>query len=333
VTEAAQPDLAAKMERALASRLIGAVRVASVEALAGGASREILAIDAELDGEPWPLVLRRDPEGRSESSREKEFELLRAAHRHGVPVPKPIFALRREDELGCGFVMERVAGETLGPRIVKSPQLDSARQGLARACGAAMARIHAIPTAEVDFLEGETSDPALAQLDRWQATLDEIGEPHPVLELALRRLRAAPPRSAAATVVHGDFRNGNLIVGPDGLRAVLDWELAHVGDPMEDLGWICTRAWRFNRPQLPVGGFGAREELFEGYAAVAGTEVDPDAVRFWEAFGNLKWAVICLMQARTHLSGAQPSMELASIGRRACEPEWELLRMLAGEES
>ncbi|HEY2716690.1 MAG TPA: phosphotransferase family protein, partial [Solirubrobacterales bacterium] len=323
--------LTAAVERALASRLAGGVRVDAVAPLGGGASREILAIDAVVDGEPRPLVLRRDPGGRSESSRESEFELLRAAHRHGVPVPEPVFALRPEDGLGSGFVMERVSGETIGPRIVRSPELEEARQGLARACGEAMARIHAIPLAEVGFLEGESADPALAELDRWQAILDEIGEPHPVLELALRRLRAAPPRAAGATVVHGDFRNGNLVVGPDGLRAVLDWELAHRGDPMEDLGWICTRAWRFKRPELPVGGFGTREQLFEGYAAVAGAAVDPGAVRFWEAFGSLKWAVICLMQARTHLSGSQPSMELAAIGRRACEPEWELLELLARE--
>jgi aminoglycoside phosphotransferase (APT) family kinase protein len=332
LTGPAQSELAEPRARAPTPELCGgAAAVTSVRPLSGGASREIIAFTANVVGHERRFVLRRDPGERSESSREEEFELLRAAHRHGVPVPEPFFALDPGAGLGSGFVMEQVDGETLGPRIVKAEELAAARQGLAAECGAALARIHAIPVAEVEFLDGARSDPAPAQLDHWQGILDEIGEPHPVLELALRRLRESAPRGAEAGVVHGDFRNGNLIVGGKGLSAVLDWELAHIGDPMEDLGWLCVRAWRFGRPDLPVGGFGTREQLLEGYATAAGTEVDPEAVRFWEVFGNLKWAVICLMQARAHLSGAQRSMELAAVGRRACEPEWELLTMLAGE--
>jgi aminoglycoside phosphotransferase (APT) family kinase protein len=331
LTAAAESELAEPLARALAAHFGSTAEVTAVRPLSGGASREIIAFSAALAGEERRFVLRRDPGERGESSREEEFELLRAAHRHGVPVPEPFFALEPGAGLGSGFVMERVDGETLGPRIVKSEELAGAREGLAAECGAALAQIHAIGVDEVDFLEGAGENPAQAQLDHWQGILDGIGEPHPVLELALRRLRASAPRGGEVGVVHGDFRNGNLIVGAEGLRAVLDWELAHLGDPLEDLGWVCVRAWRFGRPELPVGGFGSREQLFAGYAAVAGVEVDPEAVRFWEIFGNLKWAVICLMQAQTHLSGAQRSMELAAIGRRACEPEWELLAMLEAE--
>ncbi|MFN8217123.1 MAG: phosphotransferase family protein [Solirubrobacterales bacterium] len=330
MTGPAASELAEPLTRALSEHFSAAAELTAVRPLSGGASREILAVEATVGGAERRFVLRRDPGERSESSREEEFDLVAAAHRHGVPVPEPFFALDPGAGVGSGFLMERVDGETVGPRILRSEELAGARAGLAAECGAALARIHAIPLEEVEFLGGDREGPALAQLDEWQGILDGIGEPHPVLELALRRLRARLPEAAAVGVVHGDFRNGNLIVGPEGLRAVLDWELAHAGDPMEDLGWVCVRAWRFGRPDLPVGGFGTREQLFAAYEEVSGSAVDPEAVRFWELFGNLKWAVICLMQAQAHLSGAQRSMELAAIGRRACEPEWELLEMLEG---
>jgi aminoglycoside phosphotransferase (APT) family kinase protein len=305
------------------------VQVEGLELLGGGASRESFGFDAVLGSERKELVLRRDPEGRAENSREHEFELLVAARSGGVPVPEPLFLLTDSDELGSGFVMSRIRGETIGTRILKSDDLVSARLGLARRCGEVLASIHAIPALSVPFLDGGgVSDPAAAQIAHWQEVLDTVGEPHPVLELALRILTTEAPPPAPPAVVHGDFRNGNLVVGGDGLRAVLDWELAHLGDPMEDLGWLCVRAWRFSRPDLAVGGFGSREELFAAYEEASGTAVDAARVRYWEIFGNFKWAVVCLMQADTHLSHTHRSVELAAIGRRACEPEWDLLRLL-----
>jgi hypothetical protein len=159
--------------------------------------------------------------------------------------------------------------------------------------------------------------------------VDRLGQPHPAFELAFRWLgENRPPRSAQG-VVHGDFRNGNLIVGAGGIRAVLDWELAHLGDPLEDLGWLCVKAWRFGSP-LPVGGFGTVEQLVGAYEAAGGTRVDPDALRWWEVLGTLRWGVICIVQTMTHLSGALRSVELAAIGRRVCEVEWDLLELLPG---
>ena len=127
--------------------------------------------------------------------------------------------------------------------------------------------------------------------------------------------------------VHGDFRTGNLLVGPDGLRAVLDWELAHAGDAAEDIGWLCAPAWRFGGPG-PVGGFGALDDLLEGYAAAGGAVIDPVRVRWWQVYATVKWAVICALQASAHLSGATRSVELAAIGRRVCESEWDLCTLL-----
>jgi aminoglycoside phosphotransferase (APT) family kinase protein len=153
--------------------------------------------------------------------------------------------------------------------------------------------------------------------------------PRPVFELALRWLdRNDPGPSREVTLVHGDFRHGNLIIGTDGVRAVLDWELAHLGDPMEDLGWICVNSWRFGEIDKPVGGFGSREDLFAGYAE-GGRTVDPDRVKFWEVMGTLRWGVMCCGMMQRFRMGPDHSMERAMIGRRASETEIDLLRLLA----
>ena len=129
-------------------------------------------------------------------------------------------------------------------------------------------------------------------------------------------------------MVHGDFRLGNLIVDQRGLAAVIDWELAHSGDPAEDLGWLCIRSWRFGQDEHPVAGVGSREQLLDAYEAAGGERPDPARLRYWELFGNLKWAAICARQAADHRSGLRRSHELASLGRRICEPEWDMLELI-----
>ena len=139
-----------------------------------------------------------------------------------------------------------------------------------------------------------------------------------MFELAFRWLRARLPSAAAPALVHGDYRIGNVIFGPEGVRTILDWELCHLGDPAEDLGWLCVRAWRFGSDDKPAGGIGTREELFAAYERGGGAPVDPLRVRFWEVFGNPKWAIIHV-QAKTHLDGMVRSVELAAIGRAGGE--------------
>ncbi|MEU6791254.1 phosphotransferase family protein [Nonomuraea wenchangensis] len=293
--------------------------------LPGGASRETWALDvAAPGGERHELVLRLDsPGGAGEAGTtlEAEARLMRAAAGAGVPVPRIVAA---GSAGGVPYVlMERVDGETIPRRILRDDAYAAARPLLAAQCGRALAAVHRMP------LSSLPPDPAAGEdpLARWRDVLDLLGEPHPVFELALRRLAASRPPAGPPAVVHGDFRNGNLIVGPEGVRAVLDWELAHAGDPLEDLGWLCVKAWRFGSP-LPVGGFGGYDELIAAYEEAGGAKVDRDALRWWETFGVLKWGVICVMQTMRHLRGGARSVELAAIGRRVCETEWDLLRML-----
>jgi aminoglycoside phosphotransferase (APT) family kinase protein len=215
-----------------------------------------------------------------------------------------------------------VEGETIPRKLLRDDEFAAARPLLAGQCGEALAAVHSMPVAEFDDLPG--GDP----LAEWQDVLDSAGQPHPAFELGLKWLAANRPAPSGEVVVHGDFRNGNLLVGPDGLRAVLDWELAHRGDPLEDLGWLCVKAWRFGARDKPAGGFGSYDDLLGSYESARGVKVDRDALVWWEAMGTLKWGVMCIMQAMVHVSGAVRSVELAAIGRRVCENEWDLLAYL-----
>jgi len=269
-------------------------------------------------------VLRRDPPGRPREAGGMGFEgrLIAAAAAGGVPVPRIVAAVDEPSVPGPSFlVMEAVPGETIPRRILRDREYAEARRRLAGQCGEALGRLHRLPPDDALGLTG--GDP----VEQFRALSDSLGQPHPVFELAFKWLEANRPRSGKEVVVHGDFRHGNLIVGPEGLRAVLDWELAHLGDPLEDLGWLCVKAWRFG-VDLPVGGFGTYDELLDGYEAAGGGRVDRRELRWWEVLGTLKWGVMCIMQTVAHTSGALRSVELAAIGRRVCEQEWDLLELL-----
>jgi aminoglycoside phosphotransferase (APT) family kinase protein len=303
------------------------VEVDGLRRLSGGASRETWAFDTvDPSGAVHGLVLRRDPGAHAgHSARGDEFALLRAAVAGGVAAPVVWCLLQPEDGLGSGFVMERIEGETIARRILRDDVYASARGGLAAQCGQQAARIHAVARAalpELPVLDAAT------QLAQQRELLDAFGDPHPTLELAVRWLADHEPPPVETTLVHGDFRLGNLVVGPDGLRSVLDWELAHLGDPVEDLGWLCVKSWRFGVDDRRVGGFGDVADLVDAYAAAGGTAPDADRLRYWEVFGTLKWGVICKLQAAAHQSGLVRSVELAILGRRVAETEWDLLELI-----
>ncbi|XVQ15145.1 phosphotransferase family protein [Spirillospora sp. CA-255316] len=316
--------LAGPLAGVLAERYGPGVEVRGLSRAKGGASRITCAFEAvTAAGETRPLILRLGAEGAlAGAPLTREAALMRAAAAAGVPSPEVIAAGGDDGPLGAEFVvMERVEGESIPRRILRDPGLAAVRGRLAAQCGEILAAVHRIPVDAVDGLEHAD------QLRTWQQVLDEIGEPHPALEFGLRWLDRNRPPARPPAVVHGDFRNGNLIVGPDGVRAVLDWELVHLGDPIEDLGWLCAKAWRFGSEQ-PVGGFGPYEQLLEAYEKAGGGAVDRAELRWWEMFGVARWGVICAMQARRHLSGGERSVELAVLGRRVAENEWDLLRML-----
>jgi aminoglycoside phosphotransferase (APT) family kinase protein len=315
--------------RAAVSRRLGhPVTIEGVRRLSGGASRETWSFDAVTDdGTRHGLVLRRDPGGSvGRSERSLEFRLLESAHDGGVATPRVWFLLEEDDGLGSGFVMERIEGETIPRRILRDDAYAAARPKLAHQCGEQAARIHALDPARLPALPVQG---AREQIELYRGYLDGFGEPHPAFELGFRWLEDhAPPDPPRPAFVHGDFRNGNLVVGPDGIRAVLDWELAHLGDPVEDLGWLCVKSWRFGVTDRRVGGFGEVDDLLAAYRTEGGRDVDPVELRYWEAMGTLKWGVICEVQAFTHLQGAVRSVELATLGRRVAEMEWDLLDLI-----
>jgi len=310
--------------------------VADATRLSGGASQETWSFDITHPDGNIGAILRRAPPGYGAApgraaGLDAEAVLMQLAYDAGVPSPKVLHVLQAADELGTGFIMQRVAGETIPRKVLRDDQFASARPKLARQCGEILARIHGLPASGLPQLPRMESATEVAEL---QQEIDNFGWPRPVFELALRWLRDHDPGpSARVTLVHGDFRHGNLMIGNDGVRAVLDWELAHLGDPMEDLGWICVNSWRFGGIDKPVGGFGSYEELFDGYEAASGIKVDPVRVKFWEVMGTLRWGVMCVGMMQRFRSGPDHSMERAMIGRRSSETEIDLLRLLAPRRS
>ncbi|MBI1180184.1 MAG: phosphotransferase [Alphaproteobacteria bacterium] len=329
----AEAEFEAALAAATRRHLEGTTGIADLRRLSAGASQETWSFDAAGTGAPQPLILRRAPGGVPENrstaiGQVREARLIQICHDHGVKAPNVRYVLEEEDGLGVGFVMDRVAGETLAPRILRDDLYAEARPKLAGQCGEVAASIHAVPMGELDFL------PEITPEQQWRNTWEAYEKfflqwsPSPVFDYAFRWLKERVPARDRVTLVHGDFRNGNIIFGPEGVRVVLDWEIAHFGDPMEDLAWICVNSWRFGNIDRPVGGFGRREELFEAYERASGVPVDPERVKFWEIFGSLRWGVTCRGMAFTHLTGHDRSVERPAIGRRSSECEADLMILL-----
>lgn len=253
---------------------------------------------------------------------------MRWAAAAGVPEPEVHYVLEPEDELGDGFIMEWLEGEALGARIVRDKQLDSIRPRLAYECGRILAQIHAIDLVETGLDQSLSRVTPAEFVDQTWETYRELDTPQPMIDYTARWLLDHLPRDHANALVHNDFRNGNFLVSPKGIVAVLDWELAHIGDPMRDLGWICTNSWRFGRSDLPVGGFGTFDDLFAGYEAVSGQKVNPEHVRFWQVFGSFWWAVGCLRMAEHYRNGPDKTVERPAIGRRSSECQVDCVNLL-----
>jgi aminoglycoside phosphotransferase (APT) family kinase protein len=315
--------LAERLADVLAPVLGPGLRVGRVEPLSGGASRQTWAVQVTVGGGlSRDLVLRASGPGEPNAGMELEAASLRAAAAAGMPVPAVLCASDDPAALGTRYLItSRVSGETIPRRILRSAT-EQARATLLAQCAAALAALH---TADPDAVPGL---PAQDPLVLWRDWMDTLGQPNAVFEVALRWLLRHRPPAGGTAVVHGDFRLGNLIVDDSGLAAVLDWELVHRGDPLEDLGWFCVRAWSFGADDRPAGGLGSTEDLVASYERAAGVRVSRDALRWWQVLGTLRWGVLCQYQAHRHLSGQTRSVELAAVGRRVCENEWDLLELL-----
>lgn len=320
-------DLAAGLEAAMA-RAGHPGRVERLARLSAGATQEIWSFDLVDDGDVHPLILRRAPAARKLSAfampLDREARLVERVAAGGVPVPSVALILRPEDGLREGYVMARLAGETLPPRIIRKPDFAAARDAFAGQAGDILARLHAVPLEGLDLTGGDAGE-LVARLGH---LYDETGRRRPVFDMALAWMAGHLPPPVVPALVHGDFRNGNLMFAPDGVVAVLDWELAHVGDPVEDIGWLTVNSWRFGVRDRPVGGLADLAPFLSAYEAASGRRVEPERLRFWQVYGTMRWGVMCAAMVGDVESGADHTPERAMIARRASETEIDLLDLL-----
>lgn len=331
----AREDMAARLLAALATDAGqgGGIGIDNLRRLSGGANMETWSFDLAGGSATEPLILRRLPVAARTTADASERELSLAdeaalivlARDCQVPVPAVRLVLRAEHALGQGYIMSRERGEALPFRLLADERYRRARERLAFECGQTLGRIHQMPLLSLPPGLPDHSGALLFQ--RAQTFLDDHGNPSPVLQLALNWLRDQARPAARRTLVHGDFRNGNLLVDEAGLVAVLDWELAHLGDPLQDLGYISANVWRFGSP-LPVGGFGDYADLLAGYASATGETPAMRDIHYWQVHAALSWGMVCLLMLHIYRSGQDPSLERAAIGRRLSEAEIDLLLLL-----
>ena len=321
------------IENWLAGRTGKPVALNNIRSLSGGAIQENWAADIDLGDEKIEAVIRCDaPSSVSDSlSRSQEFALLKAAFASGVTVPGPLW-LGDASVLGREFfIMRRAAGTAAGHKLVRDLSLARNRPALTRQLGRELARIHSIrpPRDDLDFLAVPEQHPALLFIDESRRFLDDYHSAFPALEWGLNWLEDHLPALEPLCLVHRDFRTGNYMVDEGGLTAVLDWEFTAWSQPLEDLGWLCARCWRFGQSgdDYAVGGIGKRDDLFAGYAEVSGRLPSASEVYYWEVFAHLRWAMIAIKQGERHLSGAEPSLELALTAHIVPELELHILRM------
>ena len=322
-----------KLEQVVLAHLPDCEALVSVERLSGGASQETYRMIVRTASGDNPLALRRAPGGEfvertpQHPGLDVEALLMQSAREVGVPEPEVYYVLTRDDDLGDGFIMEWLEGEALGARIVRSPEFENIRPRLAYECGRVLAKIHGIDLDKTGLREKLWTIPPAEFVEQTWERYRLLETPQPMIDYTARWLMDHAPQEYETALVHNDFRNGNFMLSATGITAVLDWEVAHIGDPMRDLGWICTNSWRFGASD-PVGGFGQYEDLFRGYEDESGKAVNPDHVKFWEVFGSFWWSVGCLGMAEHYRSGPDKTVERPAIGRRSSECQVDCVNLL-----
>ena len=293
--------------------------------LTGGASADINRIILANDDE---LIVRRT------LSLEKsvmaipkilEAKIQKVVKKNGAPVPAIIFEFSEGEEIGEGYVMEAIPGETIPRKILRDAKFSTAREKLPFEIGKSLAKIHQTQLDDLKALDQVTFSDSLEKL--FQVYLS-FNQSQPVFDLAFKWLEAQELTDYGNVLVHGDFRFGNFIISEENLESIIDWELAHIGNPMEDLGWLCVRSWRFGNVEKRVGGLGDIKDLIAGYESNSDIKIDESQLDIWQLYGSLRWGIICMMQTFAHLSGMVNSVEKAAIGRRVSETEFDLMNMI-----
>jgi aminoglycoside phosphotransferase (APT) family kinase protein len=315
------------------------VDVDALQQLAGGASRDSWLVKAKVGSELQQFVLRCDLVTTMYDKaleRDQEFLVMKAAHEIGILVPRPRWYCLEPAILDQPFlIMDFVDGVSIGSKVVNQPELVEARAALPGQMGEQLAKIHALDTIQfkLNFLPRPRVgfSPAQEAIAQIRAMILKLAVHNPVFEFGLRWLQQNAPKTDKSVFLQGDFRVGNFLVGNKGLNGIIDWEFARIGDPLEDLAWPCLRDWRYGKGQFRLGGIGKREPFILAYERASGRTVDRKAVDYWEILGNLRWAVTCLAQANRHLSGGDFSVELAGLGRRSAEMQFEMLRLIEAQ--
>ena len=302
-------------------------KVSNLEPLTGGASKEIWKFEVSNAKQPTKMILRRGSgiEGPLAIKTADEARIQKEVIKVGAPVPIILAVSKNEEELGDSYIMHFVEGESIARKILRDKEYKKALPVLAYQCGEAIAKIHNVDINNFSFLPKK---PAEDQLEDLYSTYQSFEQPSPVFEYAYLWLKEQDFSNFQESLVHGDFRLGNIIVNAEGLQSIIDWELAHIGNPLQDLGWVCGNSWRFGKNDKVVGGFGELEDLLEGYNSISKLKVNKEMVKCWQVFGTFRWGVICLIQAYAHLNGTINSIEKAAIGRRVSETEIDIVDLL-----
>lgn len=309
------------------------VTLDSVQRLSGGAisvnlAMDLILTDGPLGGRQAVVFRSGSPSGVSASlSKAQEAAVLQAAFNAGVTAPEPLFVEPTGGLLGAPFyIMRRASGVAAGHRLVKA----APSPALAHDLGTQLGRLHAIrPGAPgLDFLPMPPDGIVDACLDAYRDWLGDVAGNDPVMAYAMRWLDRRRPATGDLVLSHRDYRTGNYMVDDGRLTAIIDWEFAGWSDAMEDLGWFCAACWRFGKREREAGGIGDRVDFYAGYEQASGRAIDHAAVGWWEVMAHLRWAAIAVQQTMRHVSGAEPSLELALTGRMVAEISYDMLQQI-----
>lgn len=321
-------DLALRFAAYVAHRWPDAsdVRVDELVRIHGGASRETYRLRLRCrrgaSSEEHRLILRRDPTGSLiETERAVEFRAYAAFRGSKVPVPGALWLESDSRWLERPFfVMEEVRGGEASPQALLAPPYASHRERIGERKWSILGEIHRADPVALGLLDVLAPVPLdgcwRRELDRWERVIDEDElEPQPIARAAIRWLRANPPRPAQKlAVVHADYRTGNILVSPEGeILAILDWEMAHLGDPLEDLAWSLNRTWCWARDGRP-GGLLPRERAIAVWEAASGLRADAADLHWWELFSSVKGLGIWISSAKEYETGANADPVLGFTG-------------------